>query len=149
VCVRACCCELLVTVTAVVTFNGNFVLSHFLKHKQWRVSFMLVIGDFVLLALYQGQGDPHSRIRVAKHAVVLTLEASLLCFMDSKRACQWCICSQWGCIAWLAFPYTVQVTVTHSHSLPLSLSHTHTHTSLESQKQILYPEVSSSSQYAI
>jgi hypothetical protein len=37
-----------------------------------------------VLALYQGQGDPHSRIQVAQQAVVLTFEASLHCFMDSK-----------------------------------------------------------------
>ena len=99
--------------------------------------FMLVIGDFVLLALYQGQGDPHSRIRVAKHAVVLTLEASLHCFMDSQLACQRCFCSQWGCNTWLAFPYAVQVTVTHSHSLSLSLSLTHTHTHTHTQSDCL------------
>lgn len=34
-----CNCELLRTVTAVLTINGNFVLSHFLKHKQWLASF--------------------------------------------------------------------------------------------------------------
>jgi hypothetical protein len=45
--------------------------------------FMLVIGDFVLLALYQGQGDPHSRIRVAKHAVVLNVGGQSALFMDS------------------------------------------------------------------
>ena len=46
---------------------------------------MLVIGCyFVVLALYQGQGDPHSPIQVAQQAVVLTFEASLHSFMDSK-----------------------------------------------------------------
>jgi hypothetical protein len=86
-------CELLRTVTAVVTFNGNLVLSHFLKHKQWRPAFYardrLVI-SFCLL-LYQGQGDPHSRTQVAQQAIVLTLEDSLNCFMDSKRVCQRCV----------------------------------------------------------
>jgi len=111
--------------------------------------FMLVIGDFVLLALYQGQGDPHSRTRVAKQAVVLTLEASLHCFIDSGLAFQRCVCSQWG-LACLSVCYTgYSDTLTRSLSLSHSHTHTHTHTSLEGQKHILYPKVSSSSQFVI
>ena len=90
---------------------------------------MLVIGDFVLLALYQGQGDPHSRIRVAKHAVVLNVggQSALFYGLSACLSAVRLLTVGLDCLSVCCTSYSD----THTHT------HTHTHKSLEGQKHFI------------